>query len=287
VVVDDLQAWRVVITESADVRVRGNLTLSGFAILDCTNSRVEVVECTFHSWDAIDQFCGWPIDPTGQPGARVDGGALHAARSSFHGGNGGDSWCPDTGLIEPGGAGGPGIVLWNHSAQLLLTGIPANELVGGIGGWAYSYGFASDGAGLNVSTTCSARVSGVTIASQSTSGTGSITTAVPSDPTVRLIGVPTPGANLTLRVNAPAGSSAHMRVGAQPVVVPVGGLEEDDLVARAQTFALGTVPPTGVLGFNLPIGAHWPRGTTIFAQALVTLPGGEVRRTHSIPIVVR
>jgi hypothetical protein len=172
-------------------------------------------------------------------------------------------------------------------SRLLVTGIPSDVFVGGQGGHSAVWGTEPDGYGLLVDGGL-ARVSGSTIVTQSAQGaTASITTAVPPDPTLRMLEVPAPGVNLTFRLVAPVGASAEMRIGAIPVVVPIGGLEEDVLVARAQRFAMGVVPSGGVLGFNFQIGPNWPRGTTVFAQATVTLPGGEVRRTHSIPVVVR
>ncbi len=283
VVGEDLQGGGASVTNSLDVRLRGIVTPSGRSRLISINSRLEVVESAFHAFDQADQLCGIPVDPTGPPGAWIQSSELHAARSSFHGGDGGDSWCPDLGLIEPGGDGGDGILVWGTGGSVLLTGIASNELRGGIGGWSSLFGQAPDGRGLSVHFPCSARVSGATIFGQS----GSITTAVPPDPTLRMLEVPAPGVNLTFRLVAPVGASAEMRIGAIPVVVPIGGLEEDVLVARAQTVGSGIVPAGGVLGFNFPIGPNWQRGTTVFAQANVTLPGGEVRRTHSIPIVVR
>ncbi len=287
VVAEDVQCSSVTVTDSLDVRVRGNATPGGNSALYTTRSRVEVVECVFRGENGPQQWCGWPPDPTGRPAASVTDGELHVARSSFRGGDGGDSICNVPIWAEEGGDGGYGIELYGQAAQLLVTGIPSNVLVGGTGGWSTLYGPAPDGRGLRVYTTCSARVSGVTIVNQTTQGTGTITTVVPSDPTLRLLGVPVPGANLTFRLVAPAGASAQLRIGPLPVIVPIGGLEEDVLVARAQTVGSGIVPAGDVLGFNFPIGANWLRGTTVFAQADVTLPGGEVRRTHSIPIVVR
>lgn len=286
VVAEDLEASFYGVTDSFDVRVRGNLAPAGGTTLQSTSSRVEVVECAFRGAAGPDQFCGLPFDPTGQSAAVVDGGELHAARSSFEGGDGGDSTCGDLGLVEPGGDGGHGVVVFG-GATALVTGVASNALAGGDGGWSFLYGDASDGRGVFAWSSSSARVSGATVESTGTSGTGVVTTATPADPTLRMLELPAPGVNLTLRLTAPAGATAELRVGGAPAVVPVGGLEEDVLVGRAQSIPMGVVPAGGVLGANFRIPAHWPRGSVAFAQAVVTYPGGEVRRTHSVPLVVR
>lgn len=289
VVIEDMTLSGVTVTGSADVRLRGVGPAITRAGLDVTQARVEAVECLFHAFDGPDQWCG-NVDPTGRAGAMLLGGAvLHAARSTFLGGDGGDSNCPDTGLVEPGGDGGSGIAAWGTYAApafALVTGIASNQIAGGVGGSAPWYGQASPGYGIQVGS-ATARMSGVTCASSVEYQPGSLSFVSPSDPTLRLLELPAPGANLTFRLNAPPGSTAEMRIGAVPVVVPTAGVAEDVLVARAKSFPMGVVPANGILGFNFVIPAGWPVGTTVFAQAVTTLPGGEVRRTHSIPLVVR
>jgi hypothetical protein len=41
------------------------------------------------------------------------------------------------------------------------------------------------------------------------------------------------------------------------------------------------------VSFNFPLSANWPKGFTVFFQAVATLPDTSVRRTHSIPVVLR
>ncbi|MBL8860581.1 MAG: hypothetical protein JNK02_01095 [Planctomycetes bacterium] len=292
VVLEDVTLGGLAVLDAADVRLRGIEPALARARLEITRARVEAVECTFRGEDGPNQWCGTPADPTGLPGARLfQGGILHAARSSFFGGMGGNSGCPDLGLVEPGGDGGGGISVWGTTGapcELLVSGVATDLLTGGLGGWSSLYGQASAGHGIDLYS-CSARISGVTVASTYVYPSPPSTIATPAlpDPTMRLLEVPTAGTNLTFRVVAPPGANARMSLGALPVVVPIGGVEEDVLVARAQSFELGTVPPSGVQGFNFALPAAWPAGTTFFAQATLTYPGGELRRTHSIPVVVR
>jgi len=126
----------------------------------------------------------------------------------------------------------------------------------------------------------------VSVATSPTQGTGTITTPPMSDPTLRLLEPVVPGANSTFRIAAPAGSSARIAVGAVPTVTPSVGVVEDALVARAKVENLGTIPATGVLGWNFAVPAQWQVGTTVFVQATLTYPGGEFRRTHSVVAVV-
>jgi hypothetical protein len=50
---------------------------------------------------------------------------------------------------------------------------------------------------------------------------------------------------------------------------------------------LGTLPAGGTAGFDWHVPASWSPGTKLFAQAELTLPGGEIRRTNSVPFIVR
>ena len=52
------------------------------------------------------------------------------------------------------------------------------------------------------------------------------------------------------------------------------------------------MPGSGQLDYDLPLGPAWPKalmdGTPVlFAQAELVYPGGEVRRTNSVAIVLR
>ncbi len=290
VVLEDVTLAGIAVLDSSDVRLRRVAPALPRARLEITRARVEAVECIFRGDNGPDQWCGLPVDPTGAPGAFLwEAGILHAARSSFSGGEGGDSGCPDLGLVEPGGDGGDGISAWGSSSaacELLVSGLATDLLAGGPGGSSSQYGQASVGHGIDLYYG-SARVSGASVTTTYVSGAGTLTTPVLADPTMRLLDDPIPGTNLTFRVVAPAGATARMALGALPVVVPIGGVEEDVLVARAKTYELGVVPANGVVGFNFALPAGWPAGTTLFAQATLTYPGGEVRRTHSIPVVVR
>ena len=104
---------------------------------------------------------------------------------------------------------------------------------------------------------------------------------------MRILETPVPGGNLTFRVNAPVGSSVKLDLGRHAIVQDVPGLAEDVLVHTNRVFNLGVVPASGVVSFNFPLAASWPKGFTIFFQAVVTLPDTTIRYTHSIPVVLR
>ncbi len=284
VVVDDVRSWSVEVSDASDVRLRQVALAGSPSSLEILRSRVEVVDCAFDARDGPDVMCQNGPYPHGYTAARVQQGTLHAARSTFVGGDGGDTWCGDTGQYEPGGDGGSGIVAY-PSSRVLLTGAPSNQIAwgrAGTGPECCSY----DGVSLLVGPDSSARVSGVSLVGTVVSW-GPIEYPPQRDPTLALLDRPAPGSNATFRLFAPAGSSARVAIGAVPVVVADPGIAEDRLVTGTRTVDLGTVPAEGVLGWNYALPSTWPAGTTVFVQATVTYPGGEQRRTHSIPIIVR
>ncbi len=144
------------------------------------------------------------------------------------------------------------------------------------------------GPALTLTTGIRGRVSGVTVQGTTvvTSGATLSTPSIP-DPTLRTLGPVLPGEVLTFRANAAPGSTVDLLLGRFPTVVDLGGPEEDLLVIEMRRFSLGAVGAGGVIGFNFTVPAFLGDGFTFFAQAEVTLPGGEVRHTNSVPVVLR
>lgn len=295
VVVDDVEALSFNVIGSRDVRVHERPVSSTRARLALDSSRVEVAGGSFDGFHGFNSGCdwlgpGWITD--GFPACDAAGAELHLSRASFRGGDGGDTTCWDQGGLVPCGIGGTGVELRN-GATARIAGRADHVLDGGAGGTETFTGHppsastCPDGIGLVVVSGSAARSSGVTIDGVGVSGGSHVASAVP-DPTLRLLEPVFPGSTATLRVAAPPGASARLAIGALPVVQAVGGaLDEDVLVARGRAIDLGVVPSNGVLGWNLEVPATWPAGTVVFAQATVELPGGETRRTNSVPIVVR
>ena len=65
----------------------------------------------------------------------------------------------------------------------------------------------------------------------------------------------------------------------------------DRLLVKSGTIPLGFVPQgnanAGVVDTAFSLGASFPTGTVLYFQAMSIFPGGEIRRTISIPVVVR
>ena len=79
-----------------------------------------------------------------------------------------------------------------------------------------------------------------------------------------------------------------LHVSRRPRVTPIAGLDEDLLTFTPRVLPVGPVPPGDEITKTLAIPtAGISPGLVLHAQAIATLPGGVVRRTHSIPLVLR
>jgi hypothetical protein len=264
-----------------------------------TASRAELVRCSLRASSA--QECASGVD--GGTGLTITGASrVQLARSGAYGGNG--SYCFD----EPypqfvGGNGGPGVVV-GSADTLYLTGGGVGQVFGGSGGLNFFYdyclydgspssGIAIFGGTLRYSGTTSYGPSSqyglncVDLPGIPIGGTGHITQVVPDDPTLDTSGVPTAGGSATFTLSAPAGSSAILYFGRHAVLIPDPNTAIEQLTTKSRIVHLGTIPASGVATFTWPIAAGLPPGTLLIAQSEITLASGEVRRTNSVPVVLR
>ncbi|MCK6445501.1 MAG: hypothetical protein L6Q99_03840 [Planctomycetes bacterium] len=284
IVVDGLDHYagqpKLGIVDCADVRIRNALLYEVTAI----SSRLELCDSVAYGFRGVD---GAEWIPDGGPGTPAAFGSvgfvdadLHVYRSSLYGGDGGHAYSE----FAVGGRGGAGVEIAAHT-RLLLAGRPEDLITGGLGGWP-TY---ADGAGVSGELTMSsgfARVSGVTVSSYW--NVMSVEFPVPADPVLFVLGASQPGQTTTFRVRAAPGATVDLLLGRNPTVVPHPPLlAEDLLVVKNRTFHLGTVGPSGVVGFNFPVPALLPQGFTFFAQAKVTFSASDVRYTNSVPLVLR
>jgi hypothetical protein len=274
------------INGSADVRLRLVTPATTIANpgLSVSTSRVEIVDSLFRGTHGIDLTCSWLQAGPGGNAVHVSSGDVHFARCNVMGGQGGSGFCIDPGLCPDGGDGGYGVVL-DPGTTCLVTGITDFGVSGGLGGTSCGIP-GSHGIGVKLGAGAGLRYSGATIGGITNLG-GTIETPTPDDPSMRILETPVSGGNLTFRVNAPVGSSVKLDLGRHAIIQDVPGLEEDVLVHTNRVFNLGVVPASGSVSYNFPLSASWPKGFTIFFQAVVTLPDMTVRRTHSIPVVLR
>lgn len=280
------------VTQSADVRLRA-LAVRGPAASQ--GSRVEMVRCTV-------------VGPSGADGAGADGepgfssggtNRLHLVDTDVTGGNGGDSY--------------DHTCTWGGNGRSAIWVLPTDTVIvangrwrGGTGGGATSC-FGSmpcfyNGSGSSavwVDAGGTLRVAGVDIAGglswipttcagiqePAWSGPGSVVDGA-GDPSLDLTGAPIPGTTMQFVVQAPPGSAARLVLGRAPVVADDGLALVERLVAPTRIVGLGTVPALGqvIVSWTVPPVA---RGTFLVVQAEAVLVNGELRRTNSIPVVVR
>ena len=91
---------------------------------------------------------------------------------------------------------------------------------------------------------------------------------------------------VTFQVHGPPGAEALLYFGRKPKVIPEPGVGIELLTPMSFAWPLGTIPDGGVLTHGDTIRPLKP-GYTFYSQAELTLQGGEVRRTNSVPIIVR
>ncbi|MCC6409119.1 MAG: hypothetical protein IT453_18315 [Planctomycetes bacterium] len=271
---------RFQVVDCADVRLRGAILHE----LDVVASRVELCDSVAYGFKGAD---GAEWIPDGEPGTAAAYGHvglvdadLHVYRSSLFGGAGGHAYSE----FAVGGAGGAGVEL-DPNARLLLAGRPEDAIVGGAGGWpTYTNGAGVSG-GLATPSGW-VRASGASVSSYW--NVSYVEFPTPADPLLAVLSDVHAGQTATFRVRAEPGATVDLLLGRNPTVVPQAPLlAEDLLVVKNRTFHLGTVGPSGVIGFNFPVPATLPRGFMLFSQAKVTFSATDVRYSNSVPVVVR
>jgi hypothetical protein len=110
---------------------------------------------------------------------------------------------------------------------------------------------------------------------------------VPDDPTLEIVGTPAAGSTVTIRLLAPAGSMARLNLGRNAIVVNDGLAPIEKLSTVARSVQLGVVPPSGIRTVMWQIPPGLATGNFLVLQAEVTLSGGVLARTNSVPVVVR
>jgi hypothetical protein len=115
---------------------------------------------------------------------------------------------------------------------------------------------------------------------------GTVVAAVPDDPTLDFVGVAMAGSPVQFVVRAPVGSQARLNFGRAPILLADGLAVIERLAPSARVVNLGVVPASGQVTLNWIVPAL-PSGTWLVAQAESVLQGGELRRTNSVPVIVR
>lgn len=283
------------VTSSADVRlyrceVRARSQFSnstGRTALGVSGSRVEVVKSDLYGGDAgfYNSCSQGYVGKVGGPALDCSSGSrVHVALSNLTGGPGQDvlELCSSA----TGGNGGAGVRV-RGSSSAIIAGVPTNWIRGGKYGAGLQYASpGSNGPSASVELGSTLRHSGATLGSYVSAPSGSVTLAIPPDPTLERIGSGEQGLPVTLRVHATASWLVQLGKGRKPIRLDDGCCVIEKLVAVLASWALGPVPSTNVIDKTIQISSGDPFGASYFFQAAATSPL-ESRRTNSVPIVVR
>jgi len=304
VIVQDLhQLTSITVERCRDVRLTSigippHSTATPTAGLRMQLARLEVADCDLRGADAAP-CTSYQLD--GGNGVTCGQGRLHSTRSMLRGGRG--SSCSQQGYYA--GDGGIGLHA-DFNSQVILAGDPSFRVEGGAQGTnpgtgnCFQYGFS--GVGLLMETSSAVRKSGVLLDSplfqfgqfcSPYPGTplqnlgGAYTLPTPDDPSLTSSGSVVPGGLVQFLLEGSSGASAVLAFGRTAILVPEPGIVIERLTPNTRVVSLGTLPAGGTATFDWHVPASWSPGTMLFAQAELTLPGGEIRRTNSVPLIVR
>jgi hypothetical protein len=297
------------VEDSADVRFI-DCALAGSAgnlhhALRVKDSRVEVVTSTLDGTIGYDDnSCSGQTAYAGAGGngMHVYGTSrVHTSRSALAGGAGGDAGGGLCNIAYAGDGGSGALVL--GSSEVIVTGGSYTGADGGAASAFPGYQFCGHG-GDGIAGAGQLRRSGAQF-TRGAKGGGACSdgvaigmansVALPPDPTLERSGIPVSGffgAPVTLRVHGDPGAFTRLFLGTAPQVNNQPNVELELLLERRVTLDLGLMPQKGYIDYSLPLGPDWPEslyggGRLILAQAACIYPGGELRRTNSVPLVLR
>lgn len=316
VVLDELAGWQakskwsyhpeVLIERCDDVRLIGldsnepqyGIWSGAVPSIIARASRVEVTSSLLRGQ------AGNPKTPNtaywGDPGLPAlvveEGSRVHLTRTSAKGGFGGYSSYNVNGY---GGDGGEGIDIVDGT--VIATGRGAEVIHGGRGHGIQLYGYAGYGGhGVRVSPTSSFRHSNVQLAGGGAGGWnasggfplivqpgGTAKQPKNADPVLERVEAPTAGQTFDLKLRGKPGTYARMFWGFTPQVKPAVNVVVENLVVKEVTLPVGYLPSSGVMTIPFTPPPDLTLGSTIFLQAMVIYPSGAIRRTNSVPVVVR
>jgi hypothetical protein len=278
-----------------DVIASSSLPAPGAAAVTAEMSRLEIVGGSMTGYTA-----GSPCECTLSGTAAVEvrsAARVHMALMSAIGGHGNGT------NHAQAGSGGPALRVLSMG-EAIVAGDGTTAFQGGWPGWATGPGEdcghdGSPASGALVLFGGSLRESSVTFAGSccvpylhctpqiyAAPISGSYTTPAPSDPTLRISGIPAAAQPIQLTVTGRPGAAAILYFGRQAIVQPDPPSAIELLTPRSRLVNLGTLPASGekTFAWTLPT---LPPGTFFCAQAEVTPASSTLQRTNSVPIVVR
>ena len=305
VIVQDLQQPTVIsVQNSPDVRfARVNMTSSQASGAPATgltvmSSRLEVVASALYGQRSPD--CTAPA-LTGAAGGQCGASRLHVSRSIIWGGVG--SECVQQNYFC--GPGGDGLDL-QGGADVIVCGRSTDGIDAGFGGVNLFYNDCSHdsfpGIGVSLVAGAQLRWSGVTLHGWDYgTGTncfmlhspeiwnlgGTVVQPTLPDPTLTISGNPLPGSSVQFAIDGPPGATVVLSFGRGAIVQVDPNTLIERLTQALRNVNLGAIPASGTATFNWPIAGVLQPGMKLFTQAAVTLSSGEVRRTNSVPVILR
>jgi hypothetical protein len=262
-------------------------------------SRVELVDSNTVGCAAVD--CNVPA-LAGGFGVGVSNSRLHATRTSIEGGHGAgcnlaNYFCGrgGTGLDL---AAGADVIACGTWSQQVIGGHGGVNMLGGSGCWdnvpggpvVLHAGAALRWSGLQIPTSYGYSW-GPSCAWFSFPGIdnqgGTVTNPQAIDPHIVVSGTPVPGSSVVFTLYGPGGSTVVLSFGRNAVVQPDPNTLIEVLTPPARNVNLGQIPGSGHVSFTWPIASVLLPGTRLLAQGRCTLPSGEVRRTNSVPVILR
>ena len=283
---------------AADGDVNGKLPA---VIVD--DSTVELVSCLLAGANGVD---GVEADEDGGPGGPAlllqSDSRAYVARSMITGGEGGEA----ISILGYPTAGDGGNGIKATESELLLLGRGTDLIRGGAGGDLTGlgvYGYAGDGGdGVRAGLSASVRHTNVIVKGGAkgdgppfTSSPGvpwsvhfsaSVTNPALPDPCLERNAAVQAGGIASVKLRTKPGVFSRLFVGNVPIIQPSANVFVDNLVIKEASYALGFAPANGVINASFPLDPSWTPGTVVYAQAMSIFPGGQIRRTNSVPLVV-
>ena len=290
----------ITVRDCNDVRVLGADAAGRYPAVVVDNSKVELVSCLLGGKLGKNAGSSGYGEDGGTAITILGGGRVYAARTQATGGDGGDAAFGNF-INGYGGEGGTGIDV--VAGDLLLLGRGKDLIAGGQGGAISLYGYGGDGGdGVHIAAGSSARHSNVLVQGGKpgydpnqypnygspwiVAAGGSKDQATPPDPALERTAVVQAGGLGKIRLRTKPGVFSRLFVGNVPIIQPSANVFVDNLVVKEASYALGFAPANGVVNASFPLDPSWTPGTVVYAQAMSIFPGGEIRRTNSVPLVV-
>lgn len=254
-----------------------------------TDSRVEFASCSVKGAPGGNYIYGH----AGKGGIGMEcrsGARVHIALTSVFGGDGGIS-CPNVSTCW--GGNGNWALAIEGGAEVLVAGIAGNEIRGGARGAGWLPGYPGQAAYLL--TGASLRWSGAEFFVGAGGGApiaywpnSTLLHVTPDDPTVEVVGDPTPGASIAVVLHGAFGTNARLQQGHQPLVIDDGQAYVERLTNRLRMRYLGPYTWHNKLTVPLRVPTTWQPGMLQFVQGMEIDPqtSALIERANSAPIVV-